>query len=62
MEQTKWLIKYSSAYGPEGWYWGRTPRHEVLLDHHGPFPTAADAALDMVRTWAVASAQAGVPN
>lgn len=64
MRDTTWIIK---RCGPEdwlecepGWYWGGVPNFDpddpTLGDTVGPFPTAADAALDMVRTWAIASA------
>ncbi len=54
-----WIISYQ----PKGWYWGETPKATspaagliIPETARGPFPTAADAALDMVRTWAMASA------
>ncbi len=69
MELKDWCVKWHTGeewLGCEaGYYWGEIDRQrmtdeesgEVLLgDTTGPFPTAADAALDMVRTWAMASA------
>lgn len=39
---------------PLGWYWGEVARGMGIIlpeSAHGPFDTAADAALDMLRTW-----------
>ena len=65
MEMNTWCIKWC---GPNDWqgcepgyYWGAledADAGEVTLgDTTGPFETAADAALNMVRTWAIQSAE-----
>ena len=45
-----------NALGVEpGWYWGRLVGWSgvgpEVEDAHGPFPTAADACMAMVRMW-----------
>lgn len=71
MDMKTWCVKFCGSdewFGCDtGWYWGaimEADAGEVTLgDTVGPFATAADAALDMVRTWAVSSAQRPeVPN
>lgn len=70
MDKTMWCVKHCDAEewaGCEpGYYWGAIEEADAgdvtLGDTVGPFPTAADAALDMVRSWAVASAGRGSAN
>jgi hypothetical protein len=70
MEIKDWCVKWHSSdewFGCKpGYYWGDVDRQrmvdeksgEVLLGNAvGPFKTAADAALDMVRTWAIQSVE-----
>lgn len=54
VEEPNWIISKQ----PKGWYWGELAKPlGVILPETGvgPFPTAADAGLNMVRTWAMDS-------
>ena len=67
------IDKVGAAYAVKrcfgGWYWGKvdvelTARKDeaMLEDRAGPFGTAGEAALDMVRTWIEGSVKMGRSN